>query len=90
MPWRRPMRSPAGCREETGEIQGPAAFASPALPIRRTTGELPSRAADNFFWFGRYLERLEGAARLLRAVIARLERASLSPRELASLQKLAA
>lgn len=76
--------------EDTGEIQGPAALAIPALPIRRPTGELPSRAADNFFWFGRYLERLEGAARLLRSVIARLERASLSPRELASLQKLAA
>ncbi|HEY4252974.1 MAG TPA: circularly permuted type 2 ATP-grasp protein, partial [Roseomonas sp.] len=76
--------------EDSGEIQGPAAFRVPALPIRRPTGELPSRAADNFFWFGRYLERLESAARLLRSVIARLERASLSPREMASLQKLAA
>ena len=76
--------------EDTGDIQGPSAFAVAALPIRRATGELPSRAADNFFWFGRYLERLEGAARLLRTTIIRLERASLSPRETAELRSLAA
>jgi len=29
---------------------------------------LPSRAADNLFWAGRYVERAEGAARLLRAI----------------------
>ena len=31
----------------------------PALPIRRTAGDLPSRVADNFYWLGRYMERLE-------------------------------
>ncbi|MDB5317255.1 MAG: hypothetical protein JWO24_3099, partial [Rhodospirillales bacterium] len=76
--------------EDTGDIQGPSSFTVAALPIRRATGELPSRAADNFFWFGRYLERLEAAARLLRTTIIRLERASLSPRELAELNTLAA
>jgi len=30
---------------------------------------LPSRAADNLFWAGRYVERAEGSARLLRAVL---------------------
>ena len=29
---------------------------------------LPSRAADNLFWAGRYVERAEGTARLLRAI----------------------
>jgi len=29
---------------------------------------LPSRAADNLYWVGRYVERLEGTARLLRAI----------------------
>ena len=28
---------------------------------------LPSRAADNLFWLGRYVERAEGTMRLLRA-----------------------
>lgn len=30
--------------------------------------DLPSRAADNLFWLGRYLERSEGLARLLKTV----------------------
>ena len=30
---------------------------------------LPSRAADNLFWVGRYVERAEGTARLLRAIM---------------------
>jgi uncharacterized circularly permuted ATP-grasp superfamily protein/uncharacterized alpha-E superfamily protein len=33
---------------------------------------LPSRAAENLFWFGRYGERCEAAARLLRVAIAGL------------------
>lgn len=37
-----------------------------ALPFR--TEPLPSRAADNLFWAGRYVERAEGSARLLRAI----------------------
>lgn len=36
------------------------------------SGALPSRAADNLFWLGRYIERAEGAVRLLRAYHARL------------------
>jgi len=43
-------------------------------PVELTRGgaELPSRVADNLFWLGRYLERCEGAARLARAIIARI------------------
>lgn len=33
---------------------------------------LPSRAADNLYWLGRYVERVEGALRLLRAYHSRL------------------
>jgi len=36
------------------------------LPLRAEP--LPSRAADNLFWAGRYVERAEGTARLLRAI----------------------
>ncbi len=39
--------------------------------IVRMLGNLPSRAADNLFWFGRYLEREEGTLRLLRCLCAR-------------------
>ncbi|MCA0255311.1 MAG: circularly permuted type 2 ATP-grasp protein [Proteobacteria bacterium] len=38
---------------------------------RNLPGALPSRAADNLFWLGRYIERAEGALRILRAWHAR-------------------
>ena len=41
--------------------------------LRRSTRELPSRAADNLFWLGRYAERAEAAVRLLRSLVMRLE-----------------
>ncbi len=49
-------------RRDRGAVLPPDAA---PLAIRRTAGDMPSRVADNFFWLGRYLERLEGAARLL-------------------------
>jgi uncharacterized circularly permuted ATP-grasp superfamily protein/uncharacterized alpha-E superfamily protein len=39
---------------------------------RDLRGSLPSRAAENLFWFGRYAERAEATIRLLRAVLLRL------------------
>ena len=76
--------------DSPGEIVGAPAVQVPALPIRRTAGDLPSRAADDFFWLGRYLERMEGAARLLRAAIIRLSRPTPTPHEAAELGVLVA
>ena len=42
---------------------------------RRLSGLLPSRAADNLFWLGRYVERAEDMMRILRAYHARLAEA---------------
>jgi uncharacterized circularly permuted ATP-grasp superfamily protein/uncharacterized alpha-E superfamily protein len=44
------------------------------LPHRATPGEraTPSRVAEHLFWLGRYAERSENAARLLRSALARL------------------
>ena len=36
--------------------------------VQRITGQLPSRAADNLFWLGRYLERAEATLRLVRSL----------------------
>lgn len=36
-----------------------------AQKVRRIAGHLPSRAADNLFWFGRYVERAEAVIRLV-------------------------
>lgn len=42
-------------------------------PFRRASpGVVPSRAADNLFWLGRYVERTEDAIRLIRAYHLRL------------------
>jgi uncharacterized circularly permuted ATP-grasp superfamily protein/uncharacterized alpha-E superfamily protein len=40
--------------------------------IRRSAGTLPSRAADNLFWVGRYIERTEATLRLVRALLHRI------------------
>ena len=44
------------------------------LPVElsRCGGDLPSRAADNLYWLGRHVERADGTARLLRAIVVRL------------------
>ncbi|MEM9479213.1 MAG: circularly permuted type 2 ATP-grasp protein [Verrucomicrobiota bacterium] len=41
-------------------------------PIRRSTGPLSSRSADNLFWIGRYSERTEFATRIILEIAARL------------------
>ena len=39
--------------------------------IVRLLGNLPSRAADNLFWYGRYLERAEAVLRIVRCLCGR-------------------
>jgi len=36
------------------------------VKLRRQSGDLPSRTADNLYWLGRYIERAESQARVLR------------------------
>jgi len=42
------------------------------IVVTRDGSDLPSRVADNLFWLGRYGERLDGTARLLREALGRL------------------
>jgi uncharacterized circularly permuted ATP-grasp superfamily protein/uncharacterized alpha-E superfamily protein len=71
------------------DILAPAPAPMPPLKLRRTAGELPSRVADQLFWFGRTVERADRAARLLRAAGARLGRGgAMLPREMAELECL--
>jgi uncharacterized circularly permuted ATP-grasp superfamily protein/uncharacterized alpha-E superfamily protein len=49
------------------------------VELTRDGGDLPSRAADDLFWLGRYVERVEGAVRLSRGIVSRLtERSGLA------------
>jgi uncharacterized circularly permuted ATP-grasp superfamily protein/uncharacterized alpha-E superfamily protein len=43
-----------------------------SAPLSRGGSDLPSRATDNLYWLGRYAERAEAVARLVRAVGSRL------------------
>jgi uncharacterized alpha-E superfamily protein len=46
----------------------------PGQPVQlvRSTGELPSRVAENLYWLGRHAARAEGTARVLRTTLLRL------------------
>lgn len=41
------------------------------IELRRVGNNLPSRLADNFYWLGRYCERADATARLLRSTLGR-------------------
>jgi uncharacterized circularly permuted ATP-grasp superfamily protein/uncharacterized alpha-E superfamily protein len=63
------------------------------LPVELKHGattDLPSSAADNVFWLGRYTERCEHMARVLRCILQRLtgESGASGPAEWESLMKL--
>ncbi|MGJ0509300.1 MAG: circularly permuted type 2 ATP-grasp protein [Methylocystis sp.] len=59
-----------------GEAESqPAATLLPAntdARVVRVPGNLPSRAADNLFWMGRYLERAEATLRVVRCLCNRM------------------
>ncbi len=74
--------------ENPAVIEGSPSSRTPPLAIRRPAGDMPSRVADDFFWLGRYLERLEGAARLLLITIGRVSRPAPTPHEMAELEVL--
>jgi uncharacterized circularly permuted ATP-grasp superfamily protein/uncharacterized alpha-E superfamily protein len=42
------------------------------IVVTRDGSDLPSRVADNLYWLGRYAERLDGTARLLREALGQL------------------
>jgi uncharacterized circularly permuted ATP-grasp superfamily protein/uncharacterized alpha-E superfamily protein len=53
--------------------------AGETIELHRGGNDLPSRAADNLFWLGRYVQRAEDVVRLLRGIFVRLtEKAGLA------------
>lgn len=58
---------------DEGPVEQTSLLPAPGrVDVRRQTGPLPSRAADNFFWLGRYVERAEATLRLVRTLVGRL------------------
>jgi uncharacterized alpha-E superfamily protein len=65
----------------SGPVSTFSLLRSTAMPVELSRGgsDLPSRVADNLYWLGRYVERAEGATRLLRGILVRLtEKSGLS------------
>lgn len=58
---------------------------SQRLAVSRATFDLPSRVADNLFWLGRYVERVESVVRVTRAMLPRLTQES-DPTQASGLQ----
>jgi uncharacterized circularly permuted ATP-grasp superfamily protein/uncharacterized alpha-E superfamily protein len=56
------------------------------VALRRELPKVPSSVADNLFWLGRYVERAESSARVVRSLASRVRRAN--PAELACLIRL--
>jgi uncharacterized alpha-E superfamily protein len=56
------------------------------VELRRASTDLPSRVADNLYWLGRYAERAESVARLLRCITKRIRQSG--PAELKCLFRL--
>jgi uncharacterized circularly permuted ATP-grasp superfamily protein/uncharacterized alpha-E superfamily protein len=69
--------------DEPRRISG-APPAEPPAPVKfLAAAHLPSRLADNLFWLGRSVERLEAACRLLMLALPRLESGTSLPRDVA-------
>jgi len=54
-------------------------LAAAAPAIRRVGGMLPAKAADNLYWLGRYIERTEMTARVIRSIVGGSIEADLGP-----------
>jgi uncharacterized alpha-E superfamily protein len=61
----------------------------PAAATEREETVLRSRTADDLYWLGRYVERLDAGMRQFKAVFRRLVSGGLSPRDRAELARLA-
>ena len=58
-----------------------------SVELRRDGGDLPSRSADDLYWLGRHVERVEGKVRLARGLLTRMTEQS-SPAEVPELPAL--
>ena len=68
--------------EEDFYTVGPPPVEPPELGPFLAAAHLPSRLADNLFWLGRSVERLEAACRLLLLALPRLDSGTSLPRDI--------
>ena len=72
------MQSGGGSKDTWVLSDGPVSAVSlltasgQPVSVARAAAELPSRVADNLYWLGRYVERMEHRMRVLRCLIGRM------------------
>ncbi|MFO1082872.1 MAG: circularly permuted type 2 ATP-grasp protein [Reyranellaceae bacterium] len=74
--------------EDAADVQIPPARRFHQLAVERGGAELQSRVADNLYWLGRYIERLDNDARLLRTTATKVAQGAVSPRDAVELRLL--
>ncbi|HSI02618.1 MAG TPA: circularly permuted type 2 ATP-grasp protein, partial [Reyranella sp.] len=67
--------------EDAADVQIPTSRRFHQIAIDRGSADLQSRAADNLYWLGRYVERLDNDARLLRTTVTRVAQGAIGVRE---------
>jgi len=73
--------------EDDADVVIPSTARFQRLAIQRGV-DLQSRIADNLFWLGRYTERLDNTARLIRAALSRVALGPMGPRDQTELRQL--
>ncbi|CAN5132801.1 circularly permuted type 2 ATP-grasp protein [soil metagenome] len=67
--------------EDAADVQIPTSRRFHQLAVDRGGADLQSRVADNLYWLGRYIERLDNDARLLRTAATRVAQGVIGARE---------
>jgi uncharacterized circularly permuted ATP-grasp superfamily protein/uncharacterized alpha-E superfamily protein len=67
--------------EDAADVQVPTSRRFHQLAVDRGGADLQSRVADNLYWLGRYVERLDNDARLLRVTVTRVAQGAVGARE---------
>ena len=74
--------------EDAADVQVPSTRRFHQLAVERSGADLQSRVADNLYWLGRYIERLDNDARLLRTTATKVAQGAVSPRDAIELRLL--
>jgi uncharacterized circularly permuted ATP-grasp superfamily protein/uncharacterized alpha-E superfamily protein len=74
--------------EDAADVQVPSTRRFHQLAVERGGADLQSRVADNLYWLGRYIERLDNDARLLRTTATKVAQGAVSPRDAIELRLL--
>ena len=74
--------------EDAADVQLPPSRRFHQIDVDRGGADLQSRAADNLYWLGRYIERLDNDARLLRTTVTRVAQGAMGPRDSAEVRLL--